>query len=125
MTYFKKSLVFNPVYLKSGKVEWTRVGKHDGVLATEDADTIASLTKLATERRMGVVVITEEEYEDLKKNPYVAPSLTPYRLPGLPSQPPLPPNPATAAASSPEPKVQVRKPRSAKPSTSKGVLAKS
>ena len=125
MTYFKKSLVFNPVTLKSGQVAWTRVGRHDGVLATEDPETVAALTKIASEHRLGVTVITEKEYEELKKNPYVPPSLMPSPLPGL--RPPPPMNPAPAAASeAPKPaQPAARRARAVKPATSKGALAQS
>lgn len=126
MTYFKKSLVFNPIHVDGKKVEWERVGRHDGVLATTDPKVTAVLAKIAQEHRLGVSVITESEYEDLKKNPYVAPSQQWSPLMGdqwrLPQQNPSAPVAASDTDPAPKP-APSRRPRVAKPSTIKGALA--
>lgn len=127
--FFKKSLVFNPIVVADvGQIQWTRVGRHDGVLETEDAKVISALTRLAEANKLGVSVITQEEFEDLKKNPYVAPShqwspgISREHLEAL--RPPIPQS-EQAAVSEPAP-VPAKTPRARapKPATSKGVLPK-
>lgn len=70
MTFFLKELVsHNPVALSSGKVlNWEMVGNDTGVLATEDDGTISELQALIKQRRGGVIELSAEKYEGLKKN---------------------------------------------------------
>lgn len=68
ISYFRKSLIFNAVHLKCGKtVNWIRVGRHDGVVETDDADIITALKSLAAASRLGVTEITKDEFEAQKK----------------------------------------------------------
>lgn len=68
--YFRKEIVTTPLFLKSGgRVPFEVVGGDTGILETEDAKLIEVLD-VAVKRRMGgVVSITAEEFEELKKNP--------------------------------------------------------
>lgn len=68
--YFRKEIVTTPLNLKSGgRVPFVVVGGDTGILETEDPKLIEAL-EMAVKRRMGgVVAITFEEFEELKKNP--------------------------------------------------------
>lgn len=76
MKYYKKELLSNRLALPNGKgVQFVQVGNSDtGVMATEDAGLISELDKAAAAGRGGVVEIDEQAYQELKKNPPVAPS---------------------------------------------------
>lgn len=78
--YFRKEIVSTPLFLKvGGKVPFVALGDDIGILETEDATLIGQL-EVAIKRRMGgVVAITAEEFEELKKNP-PAPRLKPSSL---------------------------------------------
>ena len=68
--YFKKSLIFNPVRLKSGAVvKWNRYNRADGVVETDNEEEVAALKKLSETGALGVKEITKEEFEELKKKP--------------------------------------------------------
>ena len=70
--YFRKEIVNTPLYLKGGgKVPFIALGGDIGILETDDATLIGQL-EVAINRRMGgVIAITSEEFEELKKNPPV------------------------------------------------------
>lgn len=95
--YFRKEIVSTPLYLKGGgRVPFVALGDDVGILETDDAALIGQL-EVAIKRRMGgVVAITAEEFEELKKNP-PARRLKPSSLkPWHQIQPP--PNPQEEAA---------------------------
>lgn len=68
--FYKKELVSNRLALPNGRaVAFEQIGGTDsGVLATTDPGLIAELDKAVAARRGGVVSITEQQYQDLKKN---------------------------------------------------------
>lgn len=68
--YFRKEIVTTPLFLKTGgKVPFEVVGGDTGILETDDPKLIEAL-EIAVKRRMGgVVSITQEAFEELKKNP--------------------------------------------------------
>lgn len=75
MKYYKKELLSNRLALPNGKgVQFEPVGTDTGVIATEDPGLSAELDKAAAAGRGGVVEITEQIYQELKKNPPVVPS---------------------------------------------------
>lgn len=69
--FYKKELVSNRLALPNGKVvKFEQVGDSDtGVLATTDQALASELDKAAAAGRGGVVEITAEQFENLKKNP--------------------------------------------------------
>lgn len=73
MKFYKKELVSNPLSLPDGRrVRFEQIGASDtGVLATEDPGLITELDKAAARHVGGVVEITSEQYQELKKNPPV------------------------------------------------------
>lgn len=78
MKYFKKELVSSPLKLPNGfRVLFTEVADDIGVLATDDGYLIGELNNAIKRRVGGVVAISSDEYEELKKN-----------QPGLPLPPP-------------------------------------
>jgi hypothetical protein len=80
MDYFKKEVFSNPLRLPNGKtVMFKEVADDEGVLATEDGYLISELESAMRRRVGGVVRISADEFEELKKNP-----------PGKPSQPLFP-----------------------------------
>lgn len=68
--FYKKELVSNRLSLPNGRaVAFEQIGGTDsGVLATTDAGLSAELDKAAGARRGGVTQITEQQYQELKKN---------------------------------------------------------
>lgn len=70
--FFRKEIISTPLFLKSGgKAPFEAVGSDIGLLKTSDAALIEQL-ELAIRKRMGgVVSISSDEYEELKKNPPV------------------------------------------------------
>lgn len=74
MRYFQKEIASNRLYLPNGRpIEFEIVGSDTGLLAVEDnAQELLSQLDNAIKRRVGgVVEITRDRYEDLKKNPPV------------------------------------------------------
>src|SRR5688572_26446787 len=73
MKFYKKELISNRLALPNGKgVKFEQVGGSEtGVIATQDEGLIAELNKAATAGRGGVIEITEQQYQELKKNPPV------------------------------------------------------
>ena len=72
MRHFKKLLVSQPVKCLGALVSFEPVGGNVGVRQLDDvheASLIAELDRLADHRRGGVVKISAEVYEGLKKNP--------------------------------------------------------
>ena len=90
--YFRKEIVSTPLFFKSGgRAPFEVVGSDAGLLQTSDPALIEQL-ELAIKKRMGgVVAITAEEYEELKKNPPVKrskpTSLKPWQADRQPSNP--------------------------------------
>ena len=80
--YFKKETLTNPIYDASGsQIKFEPVVNNAGVLSLEVGSNdalIALLADKASKRRGGVVVISAEIYESLKKK---EPALTPLRSP--------------------------------------------
>lgn len=75
MKFYKKELLSNRLALPSGKgVQFEPVGTDTGVIATEDPGLTAELDKAASAGRGGVIEITDQQYQELKKNPPVVPS---------------------------------------------------
>ena len=95
--FFTKEFPRNPVRLASGKpIKWLDVGHGLGAYKATDAGEIAELTEAAKAGRFGIVLSTEEAFNDLKKNTLSSPA------PKKPKQPkPLSnkPSPAPAAES--------------------------
>lgn len=71
--FYKKELVSNRLSLPNGKaVQFETVADTDtGVLATTDPFLSSELDKAAAAGRGGVIAITKEQFEELKKNPPV------------------------------------------------------
>lgn len=69
--FFKKELLSNRLTLPNGRaVKFEQVGDSDtGVLATSDTLLATELDNAAAAGRGGVIVITEEQFQELKKNP--------------------------------------------------------
>lgn len=69
--FYKKELLSNRLALPNGKtVPFDQAGDSDtGIIATSDAGLISELDKAAAAGRGGVVSISEQEFQDLKKNP--------------------------------------------------------
>lgn len=69
--FYKKELFSNRLALPNGRaVKFEQVGDTDtGVLGTTDAGLIIELDKAASDGRGGVIVITQQQYDELKKNP--------------------------------------------------------
>lgn len=66
--YFRKELYSTPLFLSRGvRAPFQPVGGDEGVLATNDAAIIYSLTNAVEQRIGGVSEITKEKYEALKK----------------------------------------------------------
>lgn len=76
--YFKKINTRNPVPFNGAAIRFQAVAGHDGVIELDDsnqADMIAELERLAGARKLGVVRISAEIFESLKKKPPSPPSL--------------------------------------------------
>lgn len=69
MNYFRKEILSNRIVLKTRQPQWESVGNDEGALATDNEDLIRELGEMADRGRGGVVRISEEEYEELKKKP--------------------------------------------------------
>lgn len=71
MNYYKKELISNRLALPNGRgVKFEQIGTSDtGVLATADPGLIAELDKAVASNRGGVVALTQQQYDELKKNP--------------------------------------------------------
>lgn len=69
--FYKKELVSNRLSLPNGRaVKFDQIGETDtGVLATTDTGLSAELDKAVAAKRGGVVEITEQQFQELKKNP--------------------------------------------------------
>lgn len=68
--FYKKELISNRLSLPNGRaVAFEQIGGTDsGVLRTIDPGLSAELDKAVAARRGGVTAITEEQYQELKKN---------------------------------------------------------
>lgn len=80
LRYFLKGLVHqNPVKDRYGRgVPWEALPGNQGVIALDDAqqaELVADLDKVAGTRGFGVVAITENRYQDVKKNSSSRPSV--------------------------------------------------
>lgn len=71
--FYKKELVSNRLALPNGRaVQFEQIGDTDtGVLATTDSFLVTELDKAVAAGRGGVIQITAEQYQELKKNPPV------------------------------------------------------
>lgn len=101
MLYFKKESLRNPVFgLDKKAVQFEAVPGDTGVIAldeSKDGDLIRVLTEHADGRRGGVVRISAEIYDNLKKNA----ALMPLPKPSLLNQIRTSPSPASFNASPP------------------------
>ena len=88
MHYFRKEILSNRIVLKTRNPQWESVGNDEGILATDSDELVAELGVMADVGRGGVIRITAEEYEELKKKP-ASPSPQRPRL-GDPWQDPSP-----------------------------------
>lgn len=73
LTFFKKELVSNPFFVDNKPVQFeVNTSTNQGVLKfddTKDDPTLIAALKIAiSERRGGIVLIDEQEYEAIKKN---------------------------------------------------------
>lgn len=68
MTFFRKTILSNPIATSQGyRIQFQPIGDDEGVIALEDETVIGELKAMATNRVGGVIEITKEEFEELKK----------------------------------------------------------
>lgn len=78
--YFKKRIPKTPIFGTDGTpIKFDLVDANLGVLATDNPQIIADLEKAIAGERGGIIAITVEEYNDLKKNANWTPSSEPSR----------------------------------------------
>ncbi len=105
--YFKKVLASMGFYINRVQVPFEHLAQNTGVLKIDASDPAAPvLTAAAKANRGGIVAISEEEYEGLKKklpfNPLAIKSRQP-KLRILQTEPPRRPSPASAPVAAVEP----------------------
>jgi len=74
-TFFKKELVLNQFIVRGNPVQFEQISKDTGILVLDEGSDLAGeLKDAASKRRGGIVVITKDEYDELKKNADFSPS---------------------------------------------------
>lgn len=82
MRYFKKELFSTKLYLPSGSaVPFSNIGFDTGILATEDGYVLKELDKCLKKKIGGVVELSQNDYEELKKNSLTNLRSQPYSRP--------------------------------------------
>lgn len=71
MSYFHKEILSNAVYHNGKPLPFVPVEDANGILQTDDTELAAKLTDMAARRVGGIRVLTQEQYEELKKKPTV------------------------------------------------------
>ena len=68
MTFFKKTILSNPIATSKGyRIQFQPIGDDEGVIALEDETVIAELKDMAERRVGGVIEVTREQFDELKK----------------------------------------------------------
>src|SRR5262245_32217411 len=68
MTFFRKTILSNPVATSKGyRVTFQPIGDDEGVIALEDQEAVAELRSMAERKVGGIIEITKEQFEELKK----------------------------------------------------------
>lgn len=89
LSYFIKHLLNRPVYDQGKAIAFEDAGGNTGVIAVDAGSPLEKLlTEKAAGRIGGIVVATEEQYNELKKNSPEAPSGKPKELLNVAGQPP-------------------------------------
>lgn len=138
MLYFKKERVSHPIKINGQAIPWETAGRDTGVRQfdeTNDKEIVAVLNGFADRRKMGVVRISPQIYDSLKKKPTktIPAQLPPGFGPDGPVravdresvlikprervQPPRPAAPAVVEVSPPPPQQSFRAPAAATPAT--------
>lgn len=69
MRHFGKSVVYNTIQVAGKTIPFIEVESGQGIIATEDPAIIDALETRVRERRGGIWIMTEEQYDEaLKKN---------------------------------------------------------
>lgn len=73
LIFFRKELIQNPILVAGKRVEFKPLANNRGVIEldeenAESATVVSALKDFAARRKYGVVAITPEDYEGLKKN---------------------------------------------------------
>jgi hypothetical protein len=81
MRYFKKEIVSTKLYLSNGAImHWDEVKDDTGIIATEDGFILKELDSAISRHVGGVVEISAEIYDELKKNSWTITASNPSSL---------------------------------------------